>query len=61
SSSTVVIYTGIAPRWIAYVGYVLALVILIGSYSIAWSFAVLPVWVFLISLYVLIDNLRQHQ
>jgi hypothetical protein len=61
SSSTVVIYTGIAPRWIAYVGYVLALAILIGSYYIAWSFAVLPVWVFLISLYVLIDNLRQHQ
>jgi hypothetical protein len=61
SSSTVVIYTGIAPRWIAYVGYVLALAILIGSYYIAWSFAVLPVWVFLISLYVLLDNLRQYR
>jgi Na+/melibiose symporter-like transporter len=57
----VVIYTGIAPRWIAYVGYVLALAILIGSYYIAWSFAVLPVWVFLISLYVLLDNLRQYR
>ena len=43
STSTVVIYTGIAPRWIAFIGYLLALVLLIGSYYIGWSFAVLPV------------------
>jgi hypothetical protein len=58
STSTVVIYTGIAPRWIAYLGFLLALLILIGSYYISWSFAVLPVWVLLISLYILMDNLR---
>ena len=58
STSTVVIYTDIAPRWIAYVGYLLALLLLFGSYYISWSFAVLPVWVFLISAYVLTDNLR---
>jgi hypothetical protein len=57
STSTVVIYTGIVPRWIAYAGYLLAVVILIGSFYITWSFAVLPVWVFLISIYILIDNL----
>jgi hypothetical protein len=59
STSTVVIYTGIAPRWIAVIGYLLALVLLVGSYYISWSFAVLPVWVFLISIYILIDNLRR--
>lgn len=59
STSTVVIYTGIAPRWIAFIGYLLASVLLIGSYYIGWSFAVvLPVWVLLISLYILVDNLR---
>jgi hypothetical protein len=58
STSTVVIYTGIAPRWIAYIGFLLALLLLLGSYYISWSFAVLPVWVFLISVYVLTDNLR---
>jgi hypothetical protein len=58
STSTVVIYTGIAPRWIAYTGYLLALLLLVGSYYISWSFAVLPIWVFLISVYVLADNLR---
>jgi hypothetical protein len=61
STSTVVIYTAIAPRWIAFVGYVLALALLIGSYYIGWSFAVLPVWVLLISIYILIDNLVPQQ
>jgi hypothetical protein len=60
STSTVVIYTTIAPRWIAYVGYVLALVLLIGSYYISWSFAVLPVWVLLVSVYILLDNLGRQ-
>jgi hypothetical protein len=59
STSTVVIYTGITPRWIAVIGYLLALVLLVGSYYMSWSFAVLPVWVFLISVYILIDNLRR--
>lgn len=58
STSTVVIYTGIAPRWIAYPGYLLALVLLIGSYCIGWSFAIWPVWVLLISIYIPMDNPR---
>ena len=60
STSTVVIYTGITPRWIAYVGYLLALAVLIGSYYVNWSFAVLPVWVLLVSAYILTDNLRRY-
>ncbi len=59
STSTVVIYTGIAPRWIAYIGYMCALVLIAASYTIGWSFAVLPVWVLLISVYILTDNLRR--
>ncbi len=61
STSTVVIYTMIAPRWIAFLGYVLASVLLIGSYYISWSFAVLPVWVFLLSVYILLDNLGRQK
>jgi hypothetical protein len=57
STSTVVIRTGIAPRWIAFLGFALALMLLMGSFFISWSFAVLPFWVFLISVYILIDNL----
>ena len=61
STSTVVIYTKIAPRWIAILGYVLACILLIGSYYISWSFAVLPLWVFLVSIYILLDNLGRQQ
>lgn len=61
STSTVVIYTKIAPRWIAFLGYVLACILLVGSYYISWSFAVLPLWVFLVSIYILIDNLARKQ
>lgn len=57
SSSTVVIYTEIAPRWMAYVGFLLALMVLIGGQNIGWSLAVLPVWVLMISVYILMDNL----
>jgi hypothetical protein len=57
STSTVVLYTAIAPRWIAFVGYMLALILLVGSYYISWSFAFMPAWVFLISTSILVDNL----
>ena len=42
STSTVVIRAGIAPRWIAFLGFALALMLLIGSFFVSWSFAVLP-------------------
>jgi hypothetical protein len=58
STSTVAIFTGMAPRWIAILGYVLALTLLLGSYYITWSFAVLPLWVLLISIYILVEILR---
>src|SRR5690349_3830361 len=61
STSTVVIYTGIAPLWIALLGYTLALILLLGSYLVSWSFMVLPIWVFLISVCILIDNFRQKK
>jgi hypothetical protein len=58
STSTVVIYTGIAPRWMAGIGYALAALVLLGSFYLNWSIMVLPIWVLLISVHVLIDNLR---
>jgi hypothetical protein len=65
SLSTVIFRTQITPRWIAILGFVLALILLFGSYYINWCFLVLPIWVLLISIYILIDNYRsptpQHQ
>src|SRR3954468_21304152 len=59
TTSTVVIYTQIAPRWIAVLGYVMAAILLLGSYYTSWNFIVLPAWVMLMSTYILIDNVRR--
>jgi hypothetical protein len=59
STSTVAIYTRFAPRWLALTGYALSLILLFGSYYISWSFTVFPVWVFLISFCILLDNFRR--
>jgi MFS family permease len=58
TTSTVAIYTGIAPRWFAILGIALALILLFGSFYISWSFLVFPLWVFLISAFILKDSRR---
>jgi hypothetical protein len=58
STSTVIIYTAIVPRWIAVLGFGLALFLLVGSYFLSWSVIVLPVWVMVISVYILMHNMR---
>jgi hypothetical protein len=60
STSTVVIYTGIAPRWVAFVGFVLALLLLFGSSYLSWIFVAFPLWVFLMSACLLIDEFRRR-
>jgi len=59
STSTVAVYTGFSPRWIALLGYVLAAIVLLGSGYMTWSFVVFPMWVLLVSCNILIDNLRR--
>ena len=57
STSTVAVYTRFAPRWLAIAGYVLSLILLLGSYFLSWCFVVFPIWVFLISLFILMENM----
>jgi hypothetical protein len=56
TTSTIAIYTGFAPRWIALLGYALALLVLFGSYYLSWSFIVFPSWVLVMSIYIFFDN-----
>jgi hypothetical protein len=56
TTSTIAIYTGFAPRWIAILGYLLALLLLGGSYYLSWSFVVFPLWVLVMSIYIFFDN-----
>ena len=56
STSTVAVQSGFMPRWMALLGFAFGLTLLIGSYFISWSSIVLPIWVFLVSCYILLDN-----
>ncbi len=58
SLSTVAIATGLASRGLALLGYALALLLLVGSYYVTWIVVIFPIWVSLISTYILIDNYK---
>ena len=58
TTSTIAIYTGFAPRWIAILGYILSLLLLFGSYYLSWSFVAFPLWVLVMSIFIFFDDLR---
>jgi hypothetical protein len=59
STCTLAIRIGIFPRWMAILGYVLALLLLLSIGLIPWASLVFPSWVFLISVHILLVNLRK--
>ncbi len=59
STATVCLRTRIVPRWMAVVGYALALLLLVqGSRATHWIPLVFPLWVLLVSSFILVENLR---
>jgi hypothetical protein len=58
STSTISLRTGIVPRWMAYLGFALALMLLLSVGTFEWILLVFPLWVLSISVYILIDNFR---
>jgi hypothetical protein len=61
STCTLSLRTGIFPRWMAYLGFVLALILLITINMIPWAPVIFPLWVLLISVYILLANLRKSK
>ncbi|HYQ80054.1 MAG TPA: hypothetical protein VEP68_01065, partial [Anaeromyxobacteraceae bacterium] len=60
STATISLRTRIVPRWMAFLGYVVALVLIAVSAGTAkWIPLLFPLWVLLISSYILVDNLRR--
>lgn len=59
STSTLAIRTGIIARWIAFLGYAFALFLLLSGRYVEWILMLFPLWVLLVSIYILIDNLRR--
>lgn len=59
STSTLAIRTGFTQRWIAFLGYAFALLLLFSGRYVDWILLIFALWVLLISIYILIDNLRR--
>lgn len=55
---TLAIRTGILPRRMAFLGYGLALLLLLSIGYLSWAPLVLPLWVLLISIHILLVNLK---
>jgi hypothetical protein len=59
TTSTLAVYTRVTARWIALLGYASAVLIVFGSGFLDWVLFVFPCWVLLVSVYILLENLRK--
>jgi hypothetical protein len=58
SLGTIWVRTQVMPRWLAFLTYALALVLLVIIGSSLWVTLIFPGWVCVVSLYILVSNLR---
>ena len=59
STCTLFLRTKVTPRWMALLGYALALLLLLSISRVSWIILVFPLWILLISVYILIENYRR--
>jgi hypothetical protein len=52
-TSSIGIRTAFLPRWLVIVGYLLGIVLLLVITNFAWIALLFPLWVFLVSMYLL--------
>ncbi len=60
TTCTLAIRIGFFPRWMAFLGYALALGLLLSAGVLYWSPLVFPLWALMISVYILFANLRSE-
>jgi len=61
STCTLSLRTGIIPRWMALIGLALALFLLFSMGLLYWAPLVFPLWVLLISIHILLENLKKQK
>ena len=57
-TSTIALRTAVFPRWLVFAGYVIALVMLLSLSALQWVVLLFPVWVFVLSLFILNSEIR---
>jgi hypothetical protein len=60
SLGTIWFRTGLMPRWLSLITYLFALLLILSTSLNLWMVLVFPGWVLIISIYILIINLRHH-
>ncbi len=60
-TSSIGLQTAVFPRWMAMVGYMLALVMLLTISGFAWIALAFPVWVLLLSAYILVTDFGRYR
>jgi hypothetical protein len=58
STCTLDMRIGMFPRWMAFLGYAVALFLLLSIGRLGWAPLVFPVWTLMVSVYVLFTNFR---
>jgi hypothetical protein len=58
STSMIALRTGIFPRWIAFLGFALAILLLFSVGHLHWMPLVFPLWVLLVSVHILLAKLK---
>jgi hypothetical protein len=57
SQATLWLRTGVMPRWMAFLSYIVALILLVVVSQSLWIVLIFPAWVFLVSAYFLVTHL----
>jgi len=60
SLGTISVRTRIMPRWLAFLSYAIALVLLLSIDQNLWVTLLFPIWVLIVSVYILALNLRRQ-
>ncbi|MBI3864142.1 MAG: hypothetical protein HY290_19845 [Planctomycetia bacterium] len=59
-TSSIGLRTAFLPRWLAFVGFALGLVLLLVITDFAWIALLFPLWVLLVSAYILVADFRER-
>lgn len=58
ATSTITLRTAFMDPWLGYLGYALAVILLLSAGTLAWIELAFPLWVLLVSVRILIESLR---